>query len=258
MLLVDNLTKQFGNQPVLTGCHLEIAKGSLTAIIGPNGCGKSTLFNVLTGDLAADRGRVVFCGQDIAQKHPRQIARQGLLRKFQIPGVYANLTVAAHLQLATSLLPRQSNPRWSFFMRSSSRHKRRQNCAEVQDANIQTHANTLGLGKLWDTQAKHLSTGQKQRLELAMLLLLKPKLLLLDEPIAGMSAKEAAETLDLLKQLNADGLTIVVIEHNMDFVKRLTEDIAVLMSGQFQLRGHYDLIKADPNIRKNYLGTIYA
>ncbi len=235
MLNIHQLHKRFSANTVLKGLDLSIEEGAMTAIIGPNGCGKSTLFNLITGELAADAGEVIFCGQSLKGLKPRRIAQRGLLRKFQIPGVYPRMTVAEHLQLAFVVT------------------KKKVNATEIKRI-----AEQMGLSALMNTPAAILATGQKQWLEMAMLVLLRPRLLLLDEPIAGMTAEEAEKTQQILQQLNNDGLTIVTIEHNIDFVKSLTDDIAVLMNGKIYLRDNYQTIVNNSTVRENYLGTLYV
>ncbi len=237
MLNIHQLHKTFSSHTVLNGLDLQIEKGAMTAIIGPNGCGKSTLFNLITGELSPDTGsgEISFCGQSLRGLKPRQIAQRGILRKFQIPGIYPSMTVAEHLQLAF-VIAKQKNNRKS----------------------TQQIVEQMGLSSLLNSPAAILATGQKQWLEMAMLVLLKPQLLLLDEPIAGMTAEEAEKTQQILKQLNQDGLTIVTIEHNIDFVQSLTEDIAVLMDGKIYLRDNYQTIVKNPTVKANYLGTLYV
>ncbi len=235
MLSIQHLHKSFGAHHVLQGLDLTIEAGALTAIIGPNGCGKSTLFNVITGELPASSGDIIFNGQSLLNKRPRQIANLGVLRKFQIPGIYPSLTVTEHLRLPF-VIAKQS----------------------VNQSQITQTAAQMGLTAHLKQHASTLATGQKQWLELAMLVLLKPTLLLLDEPIAGMTAQEAVRTLAILHELNRAGLTIITIEHNMDFVKQLTDDIAVIMNGKVALRADYARIAADKAIRADYLGSLYA
>lgn len=240
MLRINHLQKSFGDNAVLQNVELAIAQGALTAIIGPNGCGKSTLFNLITGELTADSGDILFTSpsaneQSLLGLRPRQIAAKGILRKFQIPGIYPNMTVAEHLRLPF-IISKQS-----FDARLARRI-----------------ATQMGLDELTNHTGSVLATGQKQWLELAMLVLLKPTLLLLDEPIAGMTAQESQRTLAILHELNRDGLTIVTIEHNIDFVTALTDDIVVMMKGGVVMRADYTTIVADANIRANYLGALYA
>lgn len=235
MLSVKHLRKAFGEQVILKALNLEIVAGSMTAIIGPNGCGKSTLFNLITGELTPDSGDIQFEHQSILGLKPRQIAEKGILRKFQIPGIYPSMSVAEHLRLPFVI---QKQP--------------------VDNSLVQQTAEQMGLSTLMEQPAKILATGQKQWLEMAMLVLLKPRLLLLDEPISGMTAAEAAETQIILKRLNNDGLTIITIEHNIDFVRELTQDIAVIMNGEIIMRSDYDTIAQDADIRRHYLGSLYA
>ncbi len=235
MLTIAQLHKTFGDYRVLKGVDLALAQGTLTAIIGPNGCGKSTLFNVITGELPPTSGEISYNDISLIGKRPREIAKLGILRKFQIPGIYPHLSVSEHLALPAAI------------------HKAGKNAAK-RDEIIET----MGLKDLLDKTGSVLATGQKQWLELAMLVLLKPRLLLLDEPIAGMTAAEAEKTLTILQNLNRQGLAIVAIEHNIDFVKALTDDIVVIMDGKVAMRDCYQAIADDENIRRNYLGSLYA
>lgn len=235
MLDIRQLSHAFDANQVIKQLDLSIQSGALTAIIGPNGCGKSTLFNLITGELTPDAGEITFHQQRINGLKPRKIAQRGILRKFQIPGIYPSLTVREHLQLP-------------FVIKK----------IPVQSDRLHAIATQMGLKKHLTQSAGILSTGQKQWLEMAMLVLLQPTLLLLDEPIAGMTAAESIQTREILQQLNADGLTIVTIEHNIDFVKALTDDIAVIMDGKVILRSDYATIAADAAIRKAYLGSLYA
>lgn len=235
MLAIQQLSKAFAAHQVLRGLDLSVSEGALTAIIGPNGCGKSTLFNLITGELKPDGGTIRFNGQSLLGKKPRHIAQQGILRKFQIPGVYPGMTVNEHLRLASVI----------------SRHP-------VDNKRMQQTIAQMRLTTVLSQPAKVLATGQKQWLELAMLVLMQPTLLLLDEPIAGMTADESVRTLAMLKQLNNDGLTIITIEHNMDFVKQLTDDIVVMMNGGVVMRADYATIAADSQIRADYLGSLYV
>lgn len=235
MLVIEKLYKSFAANQVLKGLDLTVNSGALMAIIGPNGCGKSTLFNLITGALSPDSGKIVFQSEQLTGLKPREIAKKGILRKFQVPGIYPNLTVKAHLELP-------------FIIKKQS----------VSQSIIKKTADQMALTQWLEYPGSRLATGQKQWLEMAMLVLLQPTLLLLDEPIAGMTATEASQTLAILKQLNRDGLTIVTIEHNIDFVKQLTDDIAVIMQGQVIKRDCYENIANDRVIREGYLGSLYA
>lgn len=239
MLQIQQLSKSFDAHQVLHQLDLSIDTGALTAIIGPNGCGKSTLFNVITGQLTADSGDMYFSQATHQYRlnglKPRKIAQLGILRKFQIPGIYPTMTVQEHLQLP-------------FIIQKKT----------IQTSLIQHTAKRMGLTKQLSAQAGILPTGQKQWLEMAMLVLLQPAVLLLDEPIAGMTADESEQTREILQQLNAEGLTIITIEHNIDFVKALTSDIAVIMNGKVMMRSDYVHIANNEKIRKDYLGSLYA
>lgn len=235
MLSVRNLHKQFGELRLLQGLDLSLPEQSLWVLIGPNGCGKSTLLNIITGEIRAEAGDVTLCGQSIMRKSPQQIANLGILRKFQTPGVFASLTVREHLALPSMLRKRKHKP-----------------------AQIEQMARQMQLSDLLDQSVSSLSTGQLQWLEMAMLLLMQPKLLLLDEPVSGMTHDEMLTTVTLLQSLQSQGLTVLIIEHNMTFVKKLDAEITVLMDGKAHVTGDFTCISADDKVQENYLGTLYT
>jgi len=234
VLAIDNISKSFGAQQVLDNLSLAVQQSALTAIIGPNGCGKSTLFDLITGELRPDAGSIRFADKVLTRLKPRQIAQLGILRKFQIPGIFSELSVQEHLHLP-------------FFI----------NKKRPQQRLINEIAKQMNLSSLTNKTAALLSAGQKQWLEMAMLVLASPVLLLLDEPVAGMTASESTKTMHMLQALSADGLTIVVIDHQLDFVKGLTDDIVVILDGKVMQRGDYDTIAADKILTRRYLGTLY-
>lgn len=241
-LSVEGLVKSFGGIRALEGVNLALGTGQVKCIIGPNGCGKSTFFNILTGTLAPTSGTVFFDGQRINGKSAYQISRLGIGRKFQVPGILADLTVLEHLEVAGLAQMTQGG----LFATLGQR------------GNHQLYKDYLQKSGLWDYAnqiASELPHGIKQRLELLMLVARGTKLLLLDEPTAGMTAQETSDTIDLIRMINQEtGAAILVIEHDMTFVRKLECPLVVMMRGKVIREGTYEEIREDPEVRSAYLG----
>jgi urea transport system ATP-binding protein len=242
LLEVCEITKDFGGLHVLRGVNLSIGAGELRCIIGPNGCGKTTLFNVVTGAFPPTSGTVWFRGEDITHRAPHAISRLGIARKFQVPGIYPTLAVAENLEIPL-LRPGIAGP-WS-LLRSGARAAERLH-------GLLTRFN------LWRQAARAaggLPHGQKQWLEIAMLIGSDADILLLDEPTAGMSAAETLATVALIRQLQQEhGIAALVIEHDMNFVRRLDCPVTVMLRGSVLFEGSYAEVQAHPEVREAYLG----
>ena len=224
----------------LNDLNLSLAPGELRAVIGPNGAGKTTFLDVITGKVRPSQGEVLFQGRSVVGLSEHRIARLGIGRKFQTPRVFENLSPRRNLELAVS---RSSAPLELLFGRidGKSRDKVQRLLAVV---GLENHANE---------RAGSLSHGQKQWLEIAMLVAQDPVLLLVDEPVAGLTDEETQLTADLLKQLAGDH-TVLVIEHDMDFIRDLNAPVTVLHEGHVLCEGSMDQVQNDSRVIEVYLG----
>jgi urea transport system ATP-binding protein len=244
LLEVRNVAKQFGGIKALAGVNLTLAPGELSCIIGPNGCGKTTLFNVITGAFAPSSGTVHYKGRDITGLPPHHIARLGIARKFQVPGIYPDLTVAENLEV--SLAAAATGPLPLLLAPPSA-------------GRVQSLLDRFNLAGFARNKAGTLSHGLKQWLEIASLLAGTVETLLLDEPTAGLSAAETAATAQLIHELRDEhGLALLVIEHDMNFVRALACPVMVMLRGNIFRRGTYAEVQADPVVREAYLGQAAA
>lgn len=246
VLRIENVNKSFGGLLALNDINLEIERGKVHAIIGPNGAGKSTLLNVCVGLLAPDTGEVTFNGgEKIIGKKPHQINQIGLTRVFQTPEIFPDLSLLENVMLP-ALSKRDGSYKMSIFKSLSDEE-------EIENEAIGA-LETIGMLDRKDTIASSLSRGDKRRLELAMCLVQKPELLLLDEPTAGMARHDTNQTIELLKQIKEGGMTKIIIEHDMHVVFSVADKISVLARGAIIATGTPDEIKANPLVREAYLG----
>ena len=242
--MLDGITKSFGGLRALTDVSLSVARGEIHAVIGPNGAGKSTLFNVMTGLFPPDSGEVIFDGERISGLPPYRIIRKGIGRSFQITNIFPRMTVFENVQVALFAHYRKSSRLWSRAW------KFQDIAAETLDVLGQ-----VGLQEKCGVSASVLSHGDQKRLEIAISLASRPRLLMLDEPTAGMSRFESRETVGLLKKISQEqGLTLVFTEHDMDIVFGISERLSVLHQGLVIAHGTPEEIKANPEVRKAYLG----
>ena len=238
LLEVRGLAVDFDGFRALDGVDLTVAEGELRFLIGPNGAGKTTLVDVVTGLTRATEGDVRFAGTSITRTREHRIVRMGIGRSFQTPTVFDSLTVAENLDLAES-----------FRRPFRSMLRRARDASDVVAATL----DDIGLTAAATRPAGELSHGQKQWLEIGMLLVQDPRLLLLDEPVAGMSPQERLDTGALLERL-AGERTIVVIEHDMAFLRRFAHTVTVLHEGKVLCEGTVAEVQSDPRVREVYLG----
>ncbi|MCP3055360.1 ABC transporter ATP-binding protein [Aurantimonas marianensis] len=245
ILAINGVNKRFGGLRALDNVNLNVKEGTIHAIIGPNGAGKSTLLNCLVGRIIPDEGSVDFNGHRLLGRHPHQINQAGIARVFQTPEVFGELTVMENV-----MIPAFASTDGAFQINLWRRAAdRRQVAAEAEEI-----LEDLNLIDQRDQIVNSMSRGDKRRLELAMCLVQKPKLLLLDEPTAGMSRADTNNTVELLKKIAKRKITKVIIEHDMHVVFSLADTVSVMAQGTVIAEGAPDQIKSDPRVQEAYLG----
>lgn len=243
ILELKNVSKHFGGVKALDKCSFYVKKGIITSLIGPNGAGKTTAFNIITGLLKEDEGEVIFLGKNISKNSTHEIARMGLARTFQQVRLFDNLSIEENLLVALDL-PGEKFHKCFFCNRKSGSYKKK----------VEETLATVGLSKPVTTLAGELSYGQKRLLELARALMMDYSLLMLDEPTAGVNPAVREKLVVLLKALRKQGKTILLIEHDMDFVMRLSDEVIVLDAGSKLVADKPDIIRKDKRVLEAYLG----
>jgi branched-chain amino acid transport system ATP-binding protein len=246
ILEVKNVNLRFGGLQALSDVNLSVAENSAHAIIGPNGAGKSTLLNVLVGKLIPDTGSVMFDGQSVLGQKPFEINQMGISRVFQTPEIFGDLSV-----LENMMIPIFATRDGAFRMRAVGSVMTEREVIDQAEAMLES----LGMANQRHDHAASMSRGNKRRLEIGMCLAQEPRLLLLDEPTAGMARADTNNTIDLLKQIKDErDITIAIIEHDMHVVFSLAERITVLAQGAPLIEDTPDNIKGHPKVREAYLG----
>ena len=244
MLALHNLTKSYGGVHVTRGVSLDFAAGSLSAVIGPNGAGKTTLFNLISGQVRADAGQVIFDGADVTGLSSLALVRRGMARAFQVAALFPSMTVRDALGAAVNAHQRTSWKVLARFPLAAARDR----VDEILDI--------MGLGALADTLSSVLSHGDQKLLDIGLALAVAPKVLLLDEPTAGMGPDERWRMIERVQSLWArERLTLLFIEHDMDIVFKIAERIHVLKYGAVLASGTADEIRRNPEVIEAYLGT---
>lgn len=245
ILSVQNINKRFGGLKALNEVNLNIEEATVHAIIGPNGAGKSTLLNCFVGRLEPDTGSVTFNGTSLLGIKPHEINQAGVSRVFQTPEIFGDLSL-----LENVMIPAFAKRDGSFRMNAWSNVRKEHDLRDKSVAMLED----VGLGTKANDIASQLSRGDKRRLELAMCLVQEPKLLLLDEPTAGMARADTNNTIDLLKRISERGITMVVIEHDMHVVFSLADKISVLAQGTVIAEDLPEGIKNNEKVQEAYLG----
>jgi len=247
LLEVRGLTRSFYGVQALTGLDLQVQAGTITALIGPNGAGKTTAFGCISGVVPPDGGRVLLDGADITGWRPDRVTRAGLTRTFQVARGIPRLTVIENLLLYAPGLPGER------LLPALLGGGRRQARAALEQA--VAIAARLNLLRVADTPAGALSGGQKKLLEIGRALMARPRLILLDEPIAGVNPSLAEEIAAHLRTLRDEGMTFLVIEHHMDLIARLCDPVIVMAEGRRLTEGSFTAIAADPRVQEAYMGV---
>jgi branched-chain amino acid transport system ATP-binding protein len=243
LLALDGLTRRFGALAAVSAVSLDITARERRAIIGPNGAGKTTLFNLITGHLAPSAGRILLGGELITGLPPHAVARRGLARSFQRNNLFPRLPVRENLRLAAAADGRGS---WNLFGRVDRLRAPLERVRETAQA--------VGLAERLDAPAGQLSYGEQRQLEVGVALATAPRLLLLDEPTAGMSPEETLRMTRMLEGLPRE-ITLLIIEHDMDVVASLADRVTVLHYGEVLTEGSFAEVKADPRVYEVYLGS---
>jgi branched-chain amino acid transport system ATP-binding protein len=242
LLKVSGLGKSFGGNRAVDGVSFELAAGELLALIGPNGAGKTTTFNMVGGQLRADSGSITLAGTELIGRRPRDVWRLGVGRTFQIAETFASLTVIENVQMALLSADRKLYAMW----RRAADHKRAQALALLEQ---------VGMGAQADRPCSVLAYGDVKRVELAIALANAPKLLLMDEPTAGMAPKERNELMALTKDLVVErGIAVLFTEHSMDVVFAYADRMIVLARGRLIAAGKPAEIRDDPKVQEVYFG----
>jgi branched-chain amino acid transport system ATP-binding protein len=249
LLSVTGITKRFGGVEALSGCTLSIREGSVTGLIGPNGAGKTTLFNVISGLTQADGGEIRLGGDRLDGLSAHAIAQRGIARTFQIPRPLSRMTVLENVLVYAQSQPGEALARVfaSPALVASSERRLRERAQAILE--------TVDLAPLAGERAETLSGGQKKLLELARALMSEPRIILLDEPGAGVNPTLMRSLVEAIRALQATGRTFFLIEHDMDLVTELCDPVIVMAQGRTLMEGPFAEVRRDPRVLEAYLGT---
>jgi len=240
LLQIQELSKSFGGIRAVNRCSFDVEAGSITALIGPNGAGKTTVFNLISGMLKRDTGKIIFDGDRIDGLQPHQITRKGISRTFQISRDLMEMT------LLENLIVQSPTSGFSDLFRGSMLLHEEEHAMELLDF--------VGITHLAHEKSKNLSYGQKKLMEFAAALMAKPKLILLDEPAGGVNPALLEEIVERILLLNKQGITFLIVEHNMEIVMNLCDPVVVMAYGEVLAKGNPDEIQSNAQVLEAYLG----
>jgi branched-chain amino acid transport system ATP-binding protein len=243
ILKTNELVKEFKGFVAVSGVNLSVKRGQIHALIGPNGAGKTTVFNLLTKFHIPTSGQILFNGKDITQSKPAQIARQGIVRSFQISATFPNLTVMENVRIA---LQRATGTSMHFWRSERILNQLNDRAMILLDE--------VDLASMANLTAVELPYGRKRALEIATTLAMNPELMLLDEPTQGMGHEDVDRVTQLIKKVSANR-TILMVEHNMNVVASIADTISVLQRGQIIAEGPYETVSKNPQVLEAYMGT---
>ena len=243
ILQTRGLTKEFKGFAAVEDVNLSVRRGSIHALIGPNGAGKTTVFNLLTKFLQPTRGTIHFNGVDISAEQPAQIARRGVIRSFQISATFGHMTALENVRVA---LQRKLGTSFHFWRSGKSLNQLNGRAMELLEE--------VDLGQYASTLAVEMPYGRKRALEIATTLALDPELMLLDEPTQGMGHEDVDRVADLIRKVAAQR-TVLMVEHNLSVVEKLSDVITVLQRGQILAEGPYSVVSQDPRVLEAYVGV---
>ncbi|WP_142849033.1 ABC transporter ATP-binding protein [Telmatospirillum sp. J64-1] len=246
VIQTEGLTKAFKGFVAVNDVTMKVRRHSIHALIGPNGAGKTTCFNLLTKFLTPTQGRIIYNGRDVTHAKPADLARQGMVRSFQISAVFPHLSVLENVRVA---LQRKLGTTFHFWRSDKS--------LDVLNERARELISAVGLDEFVDVAAGELSYGRKRALEIATTLALDPEMMLLDEPMAGMGHEDIDRISDLIKKVSANR-TILMVEHHMSVVAKLCDTITVLQRGEILAEGTYEEVSSNPEVIEAYMGTGHA
>lgn len=252
LLETQALGVRFGGLIALRDLDLTVRKGLITSLIGPNGAGKSTTINAITGFIQPSSGRVSFQGSDVTGRRPEDLASMGMIRNFQNAAMFRSMTIAENL--ASGYFVCKTTNLVQTVLRTTRFRKEEQ---EI-NARIDAVAGMLGLKSRLETRAADLPYGDQRILSLGIALMARPKLLLVDEPAAGLSPEEARELGTLIQKVNSEGMAVLLIEHNMSLVMSISDHVIVLKNGQKLTEGTPEAVRRHPDVIEAYLGSDHA
>jgi branched-chain amino acid transport system ATP-binding protein len=243
LLEATNVSKEFGSFRAVAGADLAVERGEIIGLIGPNGAGKSTCFNTINGQLKPDSGGIRFAGRDIAGLPPREICRSGVARTFQVAATFGSMTVVENVQMA---LIAHAGETYGLWRKASSYHR----------ARAMQLLHQVGMAAAADRACRELAYGDVKRVEFAIALASDPRLLLMDEPTAGMAPRERNELIALVKSIVVErGVSVLFTEHSMDVVFAFADRILVMARGRLIAAGDAKTIRSDPTVREVYFGS---